>query len=101
MTYALALILPIVTTFFLAFGVLRGLGLFLRLSVIANRMFAMLGLNGRAGAADGAGPGLRDHGDAHHPHPAHRRERLITTFLMALAIPARPSSAWCSACSAA
>ncbi|MBS0542857.1 MAG: ferrous iron transporter B, partial [Proteobacteria bacterium] len=48
MTYALALILPIVTTFFLAFGVLEDSGYFTRLSVIANRMFAAIGLNGRA-----------------------------------------------------
>jgi ferrous iron transport protein B len=43
MTYALALILPIVTTFFLAFGVLEDSGYLPRLSVIANRMFAPSG----------------------------------------------------------
>jgi ferrous iron transport protein B len=40
MTYALALILPIVTTFFLAFGVLEDSGYLPRLTVIANRLFA-------------------------------------------------------------
>ena len=48
MTYALALILPIVSTFFIAFGILEDSGYLPRLSVIANRIFAMIGLNGRA-----------------------------------------------------
>jgi ferrous iron transport protein B len=48
MTYALALILPIVTTFFIAFGALEDSGYLPRLSVIANRLFAVIGLNGRA-----------------------------------------------------
>ncbi|MFZ1445668.1 MAG: nucleoside recognition domain-containing protein [Candidatus Dechloromonas phosphoritropha] len=48
MTYALALILPIVTTFFIAFGVLEDSGYLPRLSVIAARLFALIGLNGRA-----------------------------------------------------
>ena len=38
MTYALALILPIVTTFFIAFGVLEDSGYLPRLTVIANRL---------------------------------------------------------------
>jgi len=87
MTYALALILPIVTTFFLAFGVLEDSGYFARLSVIANRMFAAIGLNGRAVLPMVLGLGCVTMATLttrilHTP-----RERLITTFLMALAIP--------------
>ncbi|TAH52098.1 MAG: ferrous iron transporter B, partial [Betaproteobacteria bacterium] len=87
MTYALALILPIVTTFFLAFGVLEDSGYFTRLSVIANRMFAAIGLNGRAVLPMVLGLGCVTMATLttrilHSP-----RERLITTFLMALAIP--------------
>ncbi len=87
MTYALALILPIVTTFFLAFGVLEDSGYFARLSVIANRMFAAIGLNGRAVLPMVLGLGCVTMATLttrilHSP-----RERLITTFLMALAIP--------------
>ncbi|HBY09115.1 MAG TPA: ferrous iron transport protein B, partial [Chloroflexi bacterium] len=48
MTYALALILPIVTTFFLAFGVLEDSGYLPRLAALSNRMFKALGLNGKA-----------------------------------------------------
>ena len=69
MIYALALILPIVTTFFLAFGVLEDSGYLPRLSVVTNRLFAVIGLNGRAVLAHGAGLGLRDHGHTHHAHP--------------------------------
>lgn len=87
MTYALALILPIVTTFFLAFGVLEDSGYFSRLSVIANRSFAAIGLNGRAVLPMVLGLGCVTMATLttrilHTP-----RERLITTFLMALAIP--------------
>lgn len=97
MTYALALILPIVTTFFLAFGVLEDSGYFSRLSVIANRMFAAIGLNGRAVLPMVLGLGCVTMATLttrilHTP-----RERLITIYLMALAIRARRSSAWCSA----
>ncbi len=71
MTYALALILPIVTTFFLAFGVLEDSGYFSRLSVIANRMFAAIGLNGRAVLPMVLGLGCVTMATLDHPHPAH------------------------------
>ena len=87
MTYALALILPIVTTFFIAFGVLEDSGYLPRLSVIANRLFALIGLNGRAVLPMVLGLGCVTMATLttrilHSP-----RERLITTFLLALAIP--------------
>ncbi len=87
MTYALALILPIVTTFFIAFGVLEDSGYLPRLSVIANRLFAMIGLNGRAVLPMVLGLGCVTMATLttrilHSP-----RERLITVFLLALAIP--------------
>ena len=87
MTYALALILPIVTTFFIAFGVLEDSGYLPRLSVIANRLFATIGLNGRAVLPMVLGLGCVTMATLttrilHSP-----RERLITVFLLALAIP--------------
>ncbi|KAI5914646.1 ferrous iron transport protein B [Thauera sp. 2A1] len=87
MTYALALILPIVTTFFLAFGVLEDSGYFTRLSVIANRMFAAIGLNGRAVLPMVLGLGCVTMATLTTRILHSKRERLITTFLMALAIP--------------
>ncbi|MDP3638767.1 MAG: ferrous iron transport protein B [Azonexus sp.] len=87
MTYALALILPIVSTFFLAFGVLEDSGYLPRLTVIANRTFSMIGLNGRAVLPMVLGLGCVTMATLttrilHSP-----RERLITIFLLALAIP--------------
>jgi ferrous iron transport protein B len=87
MTYALALILPIVCTFFLAFGLLEDSGYMPRLSVIANRLFAAIGLNGRAVLPMVLGLGCVTMATLttrilHSP-----RERLITIFLLALAIP--------------
>lgn len=87
MTYALALILPIVATFFVAFGILEDSGYLPRLSVIANRLFAMIGLNGRAVLPMVLGLGCVTMATLttrilHSP-----RERLITVFLLALAIP--------------
>ena len=87
MTYALALILPIVTTFFIVFGILEDSGYLPRLSVLSNRVFALIGLNGRAVLPMVLGLGCVTMATLttrilHSP-----RERLITTFLLALAIP--------------
>lgn len=87
MTYALALIFPIVTTFFFAFGLLEDSGYLPRLTVIANRLFASIGLNGRAILPIVLGLGCVTMATLttrilHSP-----RERLITIFLLALAIP--------------
>jgi ferrous iron transport protein B len=87
MTYAVALILPIVTTFFLVFGVLEDSGYFARLSVLANRGFAAMGMNGRAVLPMVLGLGCVTMATLTTRILATRRERLIATFLMALAIP--------------
>jgi ferrous iron transport protein B len=87
MTYAVALILPIVTTFFVVFGVLEDSGYFARLSVLANRGFAAMGMNGRAVLPMVLGLGCVTMATLTTRILATRRERLIATFLMALAIP--------------
>lgn len=87
MTYAVALILPIVTTFFIAFGLLEDSGYFARLSVLANRLFATIGLNGRAVLPMVLGLGCVTMATVTTRILTTRRERLIATFLMALAIP--------------
>ena len=87
MTYALALILPIVTTFFLAFGVLEDSGYFSRLSVITNRLFSLIGLNGRAVLPMVLGLGCVTMATLTTRILHGQRDRLIATFLMALAIP--------------
>ncbi|MDH5285153.1 MAG: ferrous iron transport protein B [Betaproteobacteria bacterium] len=87
MTYAVALVLPIVTTFFLAFGFLEDSGYFARLAVLANRSFARIGLNGRAVLPMVLGLGCVTMATLTTRILATPRERLIATFLMALAIP--------------
>ncbi len=86
-TYAVALILPIVTTFFVAFGLLEDSGYFSRLSVLANRLFAAIGLNGRAVLPMVLGLGCVTMATLTTRILTTKRERLIATFLMALAIP--------------
>ncbi len=87
MTYALALILPIVTTFFIAFGILEDSGYFARLSVLSNRVFTLFGLNGRAVLPMVLGLGCVTMATLTTRILSSPRERLITIFLMALAIP--------------
>ncbi|MEW6590275.1 MAG: ferrous iron transport protein B [Pseudomonadota bacterium] len=87
MTYALALILPIVTTFFIAFGMLEDSGYFARLSVLSNRVFTLFGLNGRAVLPMVLGLGCVTMATLTTRILSSPRERLITIFLMALAIP--------------
>lgn len=87
MTYALALILPIVTTFFIVFGMLEDSGYFARLSVLSNRIFKLFGLNGRAVLPMVLGLGCVTMATLTTRILSTPRERLITIFLMALAIP--------------
>jgi ferrous iron transport protein B len=87
MTYAVALILPIVSTFFIAFGLLEDSGYLPRLSVLGNRLFASVGLNGRAVLPMVLGLGCVTMATLTTRILSTRRERLIATFLMALAIP--------------
>ncbi len=87
MTYALALILPIVTTFFLAFSVLEDSGYLPRLAVVSNRLFQSLGLNGKAALPMVLGLGCVTMATLTTRILATRRERLLVTLLLALGIP--------------
>ena len=87
MTYALALILPIVSTFFLAFGILEDSGYLPRLSALSNRLFSNIGLNGKAVLPMVLGLGCVTMGTLTTRVLESKRERLLTTLLLALAIP--------------
>jgi ferrous iron transport protein B len=87
MTYALALVLPIVSTFFLAFGVLEDSGYLPRLAAFSNRLFVFLGLNGRAVLPMVLGLGCVTMATLTTRVMETRRERLLVTLLLALAIP--------------
>jgi ferrous iron transport protein B len=87
MTYALALILPIVTTFFVAFSVLEDSGYLPRLTVLSNRAFRALGLNGKAVLPMVLGLGCVTMATMTTRILESRRDRLLVTLLLALAVP--------------
>src|SRR5581483_5967820 len=47
-TYAVAIVLPVVTTFFFVFSMLEDSGYLPRLAVMSNRVLRGMGLNGKA-----------------------------------------------------
>jgi ferrous iron transport protein B len=87
MTYALALILPIVTTFFLAFGLMEDSGYLPRLAVLSNRLFALLGMNGKAVLPMVLGLGCVTMATLTTRVLESKRERLLVTLLLVLAVP--------------
>ncbi|HZD56772.1 MAG TPA: ferrous iron transport protein B [Anaerolineales bacterium] len=87
MTYALALILPIVTTFFLAFGIMEDSGYLPRLAALSNRFFKTLGLNGKAVLPMVLGLGCVTMATLTTRVLESKRERILVTLLLALAIP--------------
>jgi ferrous iron transport protein B len=87
MTYALALLLPIVTTFFIAFGVLEDSGYLPRLAVLSNRLFRFLGLNGKAVLPMVLGLGCVTMATMTTRILESKRERLLVILLLALAVP--------------
>ena len=87
LAYALALILPIVTTFFLAFGVLEDSGYLPRLAVMVNRVFRKMGLNGKAVLPMVLGLGCDTMATLTTRILETPKERLIVILLLALGVP--------------
>ncbi len=87
MTYAIALILPIVGTFFLVFSVIEDSGYLPRLALLIDRVFKLIGLNGRAVIPMVLGFGCDTMATIVTRVLETKRERVIATLLMALAIP--------------
>jgi ferrous iron transport protein B len=86
-TYAVAIILPITTTFFIAFGFLEDSGYLPRIAVLTNSAFSKIGLNGKAVLPMVLGLGCGTMATMTTRILETRRERVIATFLIALAIP--------------
>ncbi len=86
-TYSLALVLPIVGTFFLAFGVLEDSGYLPRLAVMANRAFRVMGLNGKAVLPMVLGLGCDTMATLTTRILETPKERLIVILLLALGVP--------------
>jgi ferrous iron transport protein B len=85
--YAVALILPIVSTFFFAFSIIEDTGYLPRLSLLIDRLFKAIGLTGRAVIPMVLGLGCDTMATMVTRTLPTRRERVIATLLLALAIP--------------
>lgn len=86
-TYAFAIIFPIVTAFFLFFGVLEDSGYLPRLSVLSDRVFKIIGLNGRAILPMILGLGCGTMATLTARILDTKKERILTSILLTLAIP--------------
>lgn len=87
LTYAVAIILPITATFFTAFGFLEDSGYLPRIAVLTNSAFSKIGLNGKAVLPMVLGLGCGTMATMTTRILETKRERIIATFLIALAIP--------------
>lgn len=86
-TYALALLLPIVLTFFIAFGILEDSGYLPRVAVLSNRLFSAIGLNGQAVLPMVLGLGCVTMATMTTRILNRPRDRVLVTLLLALAVP--------------
>jgi len=87
LTYALAIVMPIVATFFLAFGFLEDSGYLPRLAIMANRIFRVMGLNGKAVLPMVLGLGCGTMATLTARMLETKKERILVTLLLALGIP--------------
>ena len=87
LTYSIAIVLPITTTFFIAFSILEDSGYLPRLAIMTNKFFNMMGLSGKAVLPMVLGLGCGTMAVMTTRILEGRRDRLIAIFLLALAIP--------------
>ncbi len=85
--YAIAIILPVVGTFFIAFSIIEDSGYLPRLAMLIDRVFKKIGLNGRAVIPMVLGLGCDTMATIVTRTLETPRERVISTLLLALAIP--------------
>ena len=86
-TYAFAIVLPVVITFFLFFGVLEDSGYLPRLAVMLNRVFRRMGLNGKAVLPMVLGLGCDTMATLTTRILETKKEATIVTLLLALGVP--------------
>ena len=85
--YSIAIILPVVSTFFLAFALLEDSGYLPRLAMLLNTVCRWFGLNGRSVIPLSLGFGCGTMAIMVTRTLETNRERLLATFLLSLAIP--------------
>ncbi|HEV2720386.1 MAG TPA: nucleoside recognition domain-containing protein, partial [Thermoanaerobaculia bacterium] len=86
-TYAIAIVLPVVITFFTFFGVLEDSGYLPRLAVMLNRSFRRMGLNGKAVLPMVLGLGCDTMATLTTRILDTKKEAAIVTLLLALGVP--------------
>jgi ferrous iron transport protein B len=86
-TYAFALVLPVVGAFFIVFSIVEDSGYFPRLALLCDRLFKKVGLNGRAVITMVLGLGCATMATVTTRTLETRRERVIATLLLVLAVP--------------
>ncbi len=87
LTYALAIVLPVVGTFFIAFSLLEDSGYLPRLSILSDKVMRAMGLNGKAILPMVLGLGCCTMATMTTRILSSKKERLIATLLLALGIP--------------
>jgi ferrous iron transport protein B len=87
LTYAIAIVLPVVTTFFLIFGLLEDSGYIPRLAIFSDRLFRAMGLNGKAVLPMVLGLGCDTMATMTTRILGTPKERLIAITLLALGVP--------------
>jgi ferrous iron transport protein B len=87
LSYGMAIVLPIVATFFVAFSVLEDSGYLPRLAVMVNKLFKRMGLNGKAVLPMVLGLGCDTMATMTARIMETRKERVIVTLLLALGVP--------------
>ena len=87
LTYAIAIILPVVVTFFVFFGILEDSGYLPRLAVMLHRTFRRMGLNGKAVLPMVLGLGCDTMATLTTRILETKKEAIIVTLLLALGVP--------------
>ena len=87
LTYSIAIVLPVVATFFLIFGWLEDSGYIPRLAIFSDRVFRIMGLNGKAVLPMVLGLGCDTMATMTTRILGTPKERLIAVLLLALGIP--------------
>jgi len=87
LTYAIAIVLPIVGFFFIAFSILEDSGYLPRLAVMVNKIFKIMGLNGKAVLPMILGLGCDTMATLTTRILETKKERILVTLLLALGVP--------------
>jgi len=87
LTYAIAIVLPIVGCFFIIFGLMEDSGYLPRLAVMSNKIFRRMGLNGKAVLPMVLGLGCDTMATMTTRILDTEKDRTIVTLLLALGVP--------------